>query len=211
MQVNLRVLGLRNAHVGGRYVEPGAHAAFHALLHFVAVGLQRGNLGILHLHALAHEQDVVVHLRGAEGQVAAGYVHVVLGGLHLGLGQLHGGVALAKVQQQVLGRDVGVVIIVGGQLQRFAAKRQLHHRVDAGVGGRAGYLGQEAGARLRQTAVGGVGQLVERSDGRVGIEHRAQRAVQRQRIGNNVDTRCGLRVGGAGAQQGQRKGEGRRG
>ena len=171
LQVEPGALGLGDAHVGGRHVEAGAHAGLHALVHFVAVGLQRGNLLVLHPNTLAHEQDVVVHLRRVEGQVAAGHRDVVLGRLHLRLGHFHGRVVLAEVEQQVLRREVKVVVVVGCKLQHFTVERQLHHRVDAGVSGRARYLGQEPGPRLTQAAGRCGRQFGKVGDAGVGIEH----------------------------------------
>ena len=171
LQVDARILRLSDAHIGGGHVKPGAHAAFHALLHFVAVGLQGHNLSVLHPNAFAHKQDVVVHLRGVERQVTAGHGHVVLRRLHLRFGQLYGCVALAEIEQQVLRRDVGIVVVVGRNLKRLAAQRYLHHGVDAGIGSSARYLRQKPGARLGQPAGSRIGQLIERGNGRVGIQH----------------------------------------
>ena len=201
LQVNLYIFGLRDAHIRGRHVEAGADAGFGPPLHLVAMGLQACNLLVLHPNTRAHKQNVVVHLHGAEGEVAAAHGHVVLGRRHLAFGQAYGSGVAAKVKQQVLRRDVGVVVVVGYELQRrrFAvgAAREAHlrYRVEVGVGGRARYLRQKTGARLGQAAGSGVGQLVETGKGRVGLQHRAQGAVERQRIGEQRGRRAILRPG----------------
>nr|GFC62881.1 hypothetical protein [Tanacetum cinerariifolium] len=76
------------------------------------------------------------------------------------------GRAFAEVVQLVLRCNVPVEVIIRRKSQYIAARCQLNlrYRVDAGVRGRARYLRQKAGLRLRKAAGSRICQLGETDD-----------------------------------------------